>query len=149
MKRGTVNSARAIVIAPLAPPRRPASGIFVVRTDPGRTKDALAVACRLASGLDLPLTLLALQVIPYPLRLENPPVSLAFIEHELSELASGMDAEVAVNILLCREAKEALKSALAPDSVVVIATGRKWWRFRHARLARLLSADGRRLLLVG
>ena len=126
----------------------PNARIYVIFTDIVGTKAALFAAARLAHGLDLPLLLLAARRVPYPLPLEEPPISVEFTEHEMYALVSDLDAEIAVQILLCREPEEALRGALRPEALVVIGKGKGWWRSRYRNLARRLRADGRHLVLI-
>jgi hypothetical protein len=126
----------------------PHARIYVIFTDIVGTKAALLAAVGLAHGLDLPLLLLAARRVPYPLPVEEPPFSVEFTEHAMYGLVSDLHAEVAVQILLCREPEEALRGALGPEALVVIGTGKGWWKSRYRNLARRLRADGRHLVLI-
>jgi hypothetical protein len=117
------------------------SQIYVIFTDPARTKAALHVAVRLARGLDLTLELLTAQVVPYPLPLDDPPVSIDFTKSAMSRLVADLEADILVRILLCRDADEALRSAVGRDAVVIIGGARP-------KLTRLLQSDGRRLVII-
>ena len=128
--------------------RGPNARIYVIFTDIVGTKAALFAATRLAHGLDLPLLLLAARRVPYPLPLEEPPFSVEFTERAMCSLVSNLDAEIAVQILLCREPEEALRDALRPEALVVIGKGKGWWRSRYRNLARRLRADGRHPVLI-
>ena len=86
--------------------------------------------------------------MPFPLPLENPPVSIDFTESIMCRLVSDLETEIAVQILLCREPEEALRDALGPEALVVIGTGKRWWSSRYRNLARRLRADGRHLILI-
>lgn len=120
----------------------------MIFTDIIGTRAALLAATRLADGLDLPVSLLAARSVPYPLPLESPPVSVEFTEHEMCCLVSDLDTEIAVHILLCREPEAAIRDALGPEALVVIGTGKGWWRSRYRNFARRLRADGRHLVLI-
>jgi hypothetical protein len=126
----------------------PEARIYVIFTDPARTRAALSAAIELARGLEMPLLLLAARPVPFPLPLEQPPVSVEFTEEAMYRLASGLDAEIAIQILLCREPADALRAALPSDTLVVIGTGRGWWRSPYRTLVRRLKADGRQLVLI-
>ncbi len=128
--------------------RGPNARIYVIFTDIAGTRAALSAAVRLGRGLDLPLLLLVARMTPYPLPLEDPPVSVEFSEHAMYELVRDLDAEIVVQILLCREPEDALRDALGPEALVVIGTGKSWWRPRYRKLARRLKADGRHLVLI-
>jgi hypothetical protein len=113
----------------------------VIFTDAPETRTVLSAAASLAHGLDLPLEVLATQIVPYPLPLDEPPVAVDFAEHAMARLAADLDAQVAVRILLCRNPEETLRKAVGPDALVVI--GR-----RNPRLVRLLSSDRRRVIVI-
>jgi hypothetical protein len=113
----------------------------VIFGDPRRAKAALAKAAAHARGLDLQIEVLTAQVVPFPLPLSEPPVSVEFAERAVSQLVAGVDAAVSVHILLCRDSNEALRKAVPRESLVVIAGD-------NLRLARLLAADGHRLIVI-
>ena len=121
--------------------RQPESRIYVIFTDEAGTKAALAAAAGLARGLDLSLELLAPQVVPYPLPLDEPPVSLDFVERVMARLLDRLEADVFVRILLCRDSDETLRNAVGPEALVIIGPGKPG-------LARLLKSDGRRLIVI-
>ena len=138
---GPANTAIPVVIGSPARGRGPDSRIYVIFTDVEGTRAALTAAAGLAQGLGLPLELLAARVVPYPLPLNEPPVSVEFMEGAMSRLVGDLDAEVSVNILLCRDPDQTLRQALGPDALVVIGGGKP-------KLARLLQSDGRRLIVI-
>lgn len=113
----------------------------MIFTDAARTKTALQAAARLARGLDLPLELLTAQVVPYPLPLSEPPVSVEFIGGAMARLVGELEAEISVRILLCRDRDRTIRDAVAPDALVIIGG-------RRPRLARLLKSDGRRVIVI-
>jgi hypothetical protein len=113
----------------------------VIFTDAPETKAVLSAAACLAHGLDLPLEVLAAQVVPYPLPLDAPPVAVDFAEHEMFRLVADLDAPVAVRILLCRDPEETLLRAVGQDALVVIGRG-------NPRLARLLNSGRRRVIVT-
>jgi hypothetical protein len=121
--------------------RGPDSRVYVIFTDVPETKAVLSAAASLAHGLDLPLQVLATQIVPYPLPLDAPPVAVDFAEHAMASMVAGVHAQVEVRILLCRDANETLRKAVAPDALVVIGKG-------NAKLARLLASDRRRVIVI-
>ncbi len=128
--------------------RGPNARVYVIYTDVGGTRTALDAAARLARGLNLALLLLAARRVPFPLPLDDPPVSVEFAEQAMYSLVGGLDVELAVKILLCREPEDALREAIAPEALVVIGTGKQWWRRQYRNLARKLKAEGRQLILI-
>jgi hypothetical protein len=123
--------------------------VIVLFTDIASTLSALRTAAQLAQGLAGRIRLLALQCVPYPLPLEEPPVALRFLDRRFRmlvksciELARGYPVETFADIRLCRDAWETLRTRLAPHSVVVIGRRSRWWPKAEDRLARKLRAAG-------
>jgi hypothetical protein len=107
-----VINAQCTFIAGPAPASGPDSEIVIVFTDAPGTKAALAAADRLLHRLDLRLTSISPRIVPYPLPLKCPPVPVEFVKREMVELARGLDAEITIHILLCRDRNEAVSRAL-------------------------------------
>jgi hypothetical protein len=123
--------------------------VYVIFTDFEGTRRALQAAAQLAHDLETRFVLLAAQVVPYPLPLDDPPVAAEFTERVLSQLVSEQEAEVSVKLYLCRDRKETIRSALGPDSLVVLGTRRRWWPGSERMLARLLRRDGHKVIYAG
>jgi len=121
--------------------------IIVLHTQEVETVNALKMAAELASGL-APVRLLAIQVVPYPLGLDTPPVSVEFLEKRFVEMAQEAAVEVAVDIRLCRDAGDVLESELGPHSVVVIGGRRHWWPTAAMRLAWRLERLGHQVVFT-
>src|SRR5258705_12961352 len=68
--------------------------IVVILTSLGGTVAALKKAAALAEGLGGEITLVAVQVVPYPLPLTSRPVALGFHEKRLQEIAAGSPVEI-------------------------------------------------------
>jgi hypothetical protein len=120
----------------------------VIFTDLDATKGALNTANDLARDLDTRIVLLVPHVVPYPLPLENPPVSAEFTRRALSQLAVEQKLEVTIKVYLCRDRNDAVRRALKPDAFVVIGTRKRWWPHGERMLARLLRRDGHSVFLV-
>jgi hypothetical protein len=121
--------------------------LHVIFTDLPKTAAALAAARTLARDLGARITLMAAQVVPYPLPLAEPDVPVEFTERVMESLA--VDNDAAVEIYLCRDRNEAIRRVLPPDSLVIFGARKwRWWPSWESRLARLLRQDGRRVLLV-
>lgn len=129
--------------------------VHVVYTGVGPTLSALRTAAQLASGLTARIRLLMLEVVPYPLPLEQPPRNLQFVSRRFRTLAASPWQErdpkrrqwidTRVDIVLCRDAWQGLAGTLAPGSVVVIGCRASFWPFwasREERLARKLRDAG-------
>src|SRR5215471_7640714 len=111
--------------------------ISVIFTSVESTLAAMRKAGSLASSLGARITLLAPQIVPYPLPLESPPVLLEFNERRFRVIANESPVETSVHVYLCRDKLQALTSALRRGSIVVLG-GRKrwWWPTRDQWLAR-------------
>jgi len=119
----------------------------VIITDLSRTAAALKTARAMASGLSARITVLLAQVVPYPLPLAAPPVSVEFTRRLLESVAA--DENTKFEILLCRDRYETLHDALPADSVVIVgARKRHWWPSWERKLARILRHNGRRVLVI-
>jgi hypothetical protein len=121
--------------------------IVVLHTEAAATVSALKMAAELASGL-APVRLLAIQVVPYPLSLDAPPVSVEFLEQHFSQIAQEAAVEAAVDIRLARDAADVIESELGPHCVVVIGGRRRWWPTASMRLARRLERLGHQVVFT-
>jgi hypothetical protein len=122
--------------------------VNVLFTDRPATVKAMASAAKLARGLNARLRLVVAQVVGYAVPLESPPVLVEFQEALFREMAKGQGVETRVDIFLCRDAEEAFVRHLAPRSVVVLGSPRRWWRTREERLAGRLRRKGHDVLIV-
>jgi len=93
--------------------------VVVLHTTIPETLAALKTAARLADGLAARIRLLVIQVVPYPLPLDRPPVALPFTQRRFHTMAEGVAIETHVDIHLVRDRDLALASLLEPYSTVV------------------------------
>jgi len=118
----------------------------VIFTDLPQTAAALRIARDMARGLGARITLIATQVVPYPLPLTAPDVPVAFTERQLKSI---VPENIAIQVFLCRDRCEALRRALPHDAVVIVgAPNRRWWPSWETQLTRLLRREGRNVLMV-
>jgi hypothetical protein len=122
----------------------------VIFTDLPKTAAALAKARSMARGLGARITLMVAQVVPYPLPLAAPDVPVEFTERLLEPLAREQDdADIAIEIYLCRDRNETIRRAVSPDSLIIVGARKwHWWLSRDRWLARTLRRDGLRVLVV-
>lgn len=134
------------------PPRRDESErrleVAVVFTSAASTIAALRKAGALADRLRARINLVVPQVVPHPLPLESPPVLLDFSERRFREIATESPVETTVQIYLCRDRLETLKSVLARRSLVVIGGRKRWWPTREESLARKLRRAGHEVIFT-
>jgi hypothetical protein len=109
---------------------------------------AMNTAVSLAVRVGARITIVAAQVVPYPLPLTRPPVSLEFQESCFRELVSGSPVEASVQFYLCRDEIETLKKVLKPHSMVIIGTNKRGWATRAKHLARMLRCEGHDVFLA-
>jgi hypothetical protein len=126
---------------------RPAKLDLVVPfTTVRQTRTALDEANRMAPGLNADVRLVKIQVIPYPLQLEEKPVYLGFLQKQLDHLRAGTAA--CSELHFAREFEPALLATLSNESVVVLAGKRRPWPTRVDRLAASLREEGYPVILV-
>src|SRR5258708_34178854 len=66
--------------------------VFVPHTSRQLTKACLSAVSALTSNLGARVTLLAVQIVPFPLPLDRPDVAPQFVERELVTMAGGKSA---------------------------------------------------------
>jgi len=120
--------------------------LVVPFTTPELTRAALAAANRLGAGLSSTIRLLKIQLIPYPLDLRDSPVPVEFLEAQLRKLPSTMATDC--EIRFARDFEDGLRGALNEDSVVLLATKRRFWKTATERLAASLRRSGFQVVLV-
>ena len=117
-------------------------------TDEPRTAAAVAAARSLSRGLGARITVLVTHVVPYPLPLTAPAVDVGSLVKAAQSVAASQPPDTSVAILLCRDRCQALRSAVRPESLVVVGSRRRWWPTWEQKLARMLKRDGRRVVMV-
>jgi hypothetical protein len=120
--------------------------LVVPFTTPELTRSALDAANRMGAGLNAALRLVKVQVVPFPMDLDQSPIYIDFLKNQLAQFHS--DLPVAGEIRLAREFEPGLLGTLGPDSVVILATPRKLWKTRNERLAASLRRAGHKVVLI-
>ncbi len=123
--------------------------LVVPFTTPQLTGVALKAARRMGAGLDAEIRLVRVQVVPFPLDPDSPPVPVAFLEQQLDRLARGGCAMPTTHeIRLARDFEAGLLSTLRFRSLIVIASKKRPWRTRTERLAASLRLAGYTVVMV-
>jgi hypothetical protein len=125
--------------------------VNIVFTDLKPTAAALKFAQSFARELGAHIHLRAAIAVPFPLPLEEPPVSIAFLQETLRKLASQLEGDTfnpTIHLYLCRDSVRALLQVLRPNSVVVIGGRRRWWPTAESRMAHALRSKGHRVIVV-
>jgi|HubBroStandDraft_2_1064218.scaffolds.fasta_scaffold727476_1 hypothetical protein len=120
--------------------------LVVPFTNPELTRTALDAANGMGTGLNATLRLIKVQVVPFPLELDQSPVYIQFLKDQMAQFRS--DLPVAGEIRLAREFEQGLLGTLGRESVVILATPRRPWTTRNERLARTLRRAGHKVVLV-
>lgn len=122
--------------------------INVLFTSPEATVEVLERTGNLLRGLNARIDLIALLAVPYPLALNNPPVSVAFTEQRLLDIASQSPVDTSAHLYICRSPLEALTSVLKPGSVLIVGNRKRWWPSWEQRLAQKIESAGFQTLLL-
>ena len=97
--------------------------LVVPFTTPELTRVALDAANRMGGGLNATLRLVKVQVVPYPLDLNQSPVYIDFLKDQLTHFQS--ELPIAGEIRLAREFEDGLLGTLGRDSVVILRHAQK------------------------
>jgi hypothetical protein len=127
---------------PFAQEANQSLNIAVVFTSVDATLAALKEAGELASHLGARIMLIVPEIVSYVLPVETPPVQVEFNEHRFRVLAQESPVETTVQIYLCRDRFAALRSALKPGSIIILAGRKRWWPTKDQQLARQLRGAG-------
>lgn len=120
--------------------------IVVLFTTVKETLGALQTAGRLAQGVATGIRLLVPQVVPYPLPLDEPPVSSGHLIREFQLVLEDSQMETRIDVRRCRDQWQTIREALRPRSVLVIGGHRGWWPSRKFRLAARLRSAGHQVV---
>ncbi|PYV08285.1 MAG: hypothetical protein DMG07_26270 [Acidobacteria bacterium] len=128
----------------------PAAGSAVVVVFAAVPDSQARIEGAIARAKDLggPLRVIVVQEVPTALALDAPPVSNEFIIRKLLEVLAPSGVESKVEVLLCRDGREAIRSALASPALVVLVADGRGWLSRGMRLLRLLVRDGHCVALL-
>jgi hypothetical protein len=120
-KQEVLMDREAITKAPLENTR---SGdmIPVIFTGMSETLKALEKASELAKPLSADIAVIVVQVVPFPLSLDMPPISLETVLNGFEERTRQFPEKIRVFSYLCRDEMEGLKRALKSGCPVVIDT---------------------------
>lgn len=135
---------RPLINVPAAEPAR--LRVYVLFTEIRETIAALRSAFTLSANLPAHIVLLMPLIVPYPLALEDPPVSLGFICRRIGELTAAVPFEIDAYVYLCRDAEQAIRDALGPASLVVIGSKKRWVFRKSSRMAKGLRRLGHHVI---
>jgi len=123
--------------------------VFVPYTSLELTKAALAEAAVLTKNLAAHVTLFTVHVVPFPLPLDRPDVSAAFLERKLEAVVRDAGVQADIRVGFARDLDLGCDQILPPNSLVVMATQKRWWPTAETKLARALARAGHSVALLG
>lgn len=122
--------------------------VCVIYTSVNPTLKALGKAGQLATILQTGIEVLVVQVVPYLLPLDEPPVQLEFVARRFEKMADTLPVKATISAYFCRDPMQALKCVLHREWLVVIGIKKTWWPTREEGLARRLRHAGYTVILV-
>ena len=125
--------------------------VNLIFTNRQATVCALETVESLARDLGACIRLRAAIVVPYPLPVDEPPVSIPFLEHSLCDLIGRLERhgfEASAHLYVCRDREKALLQVLKRNALVVIGGKKRWWPTAASRLAKVLRSKGHRVVFV-
>jgi hypothetical protein len=124
------------------------SPVHVVFTSFDRTLKALQKAMQLAGTSNSEVDVLAVQVVPFVLPLDEPPAPFEFLVRRFAEVADRFSGQIKIKPYLCRDLLEALKRIIDHKCTVVMGVRKRWWPTREERVARQLQRAGFNVVIV-
>jgi len=123
--------------------------LVVPYTTPELTRAALRHAA-VCSDLNVHISLVDIQVVPFPCSLDQPPINKEHSQRRLRELFSETGLPGGVTVVYTRDWLEGFRRTLEPKSLVVLATRKRWWPWptREEKLARSLTKAGHQVMLL-
>ena len=122
--------------------------VFVVFTSMNWTLRALEKARGIAKPLGARVVAVAVQVVPYPLPLDRPPVPMEFVIRRFEEKTAEFPEGTKISACLCRDPLVALKRVLKRNCPVIMGVRKTMWPNRDKRLAGKLKRAGYGIILV-
>ena len=122
--------------------------VVVPYTTPQLTRAALGYVAALGGGLEANVRLIDAHVVPFPVPVTEPTVSLEFLDQRLHAAAEELGLPVRMELVLTRDRLKTFRQILEPGSLVVIAARGWWWFSAERRLARSLSNAGYDVMLL-
>ena len=126
----------------------PETAVYVVFTSINWTLKALGKAREIARPVGAPIVVVAVQVVPFPLPLDKPPVPMEFVIRRFEERAEELPEKTKISAYLCRDQMVALKRVLNRSCPVLMGVRKKIWPTRDKRLAWKLRRAGYQVILV-
>jgi len=126
----------------------PETAVYVIFTSIDWTLKALGKAREIARLVGAPIVVVAVQVVPFPLPLDRPPVPMEFVIRRFEEKADEFPEGTKISAYLCRDPIVALKRVLNRNCPVIMGVRKKIWPTRDKRLALKLRRAGYQVIMV-
>lgn len=120
--------------------------VFVPYTSPELTRAALEQAAVLTRNLGAHITLFAVTPLRRPL--EKPNASRALLEEKLAAVAREAGTQADIRTVFAWDSALGCKQILVPNSLVVMATKKRWWPTAEVKLAGVLARAGHSVALL-
>jgi hypothetical protein len=109
---------------------------------------ALKMAQSMAADLDARISLIYVQVVPYPLPLEHSPVDAQFLSHRLRNIADQAGMPIEIQIFFGRDVLDTLHAALDPETVLIAGHEQHGWFSGEQKLIKRLLKQGHSVILA-
>jgi hypothetical protein len=122
--------------------------VGVLFTSASETLRALKMAQTMAAELNARISLIYVQVVPYPLPLEHSPVDARFLSHRLRSIADQAGLPIEIQIFFGRDVLDTLDAALGPETVLIAGHEHPGWFSSEQRLIKRLLKQGHSVILA-
>ena len=122
-------------------------GVVIPYTTLELTKAALRHT-GVCTDLNLRVSLVDVQIVPFPCPLDQPPVNREFSEQRLRDLLTDSQLQGSAEVLYARDWLDGFRRVVEPGSLVILGTKKRWWRTREEKLARVLMKAGHQVMLL-
>jgi hypothetical protein len=121
--------------------------VVIPYTSPELTEAALrhAGAC---TDLNVHVSLVDIQVVPFPCPLDHPPIDKEFSRQRLCDLLAQSGLPGRADVLYARNWVEGFRRVLPAQSLVMLGGKKRWWPTREDKLARGLLKVGHQVMLL-
>jgi hypothetical protein len=129
------------------PPLR-CDGVYVLFTTIDATLAAARIGHDFAAAMSVPLKLVHVRGVPYPLAVDSPAGLSPLQTDEFLERLDAAHVSAEIRVVLCRDQRRALTAAVPAHSLIVLADRRRWWPTRAGRWRRVLESAGHYVVFV-
>lgn len=126
----------------------PETAVYVIFTSINWTLKALEKAREISRPFGVNIVVVIVQVVPFPLPLDKPPVPMEFVTRCFEKKVEEFPEEIKISAYLCRDPMVALKRVLNRRDPVVMGVRKTIWPTRDKRLAGQLKRAGYGIILV-